>query len=675
MADKRSKLVLDILARVQGAAETARLGKAIEGVGDEMTGAAKDAKVLEKAIDDVQDEIRDLNRELLRTGDIDIDRKLRISRGTLSALSRMRKELGDVEVEAKKTGSSLGAALGALPAQLRGGLIVGLVGAGATAAPLLGAVISSAVIGGVGAGGILGGVALAARNTSVRNAAEDLADRFTEPLDQLEFAFADPVIKALDVLGDAGTDVLSQLMPDLRALAPVVVDIAEGIGGFARAAAPGLSATLREAGPLLQALADELPGFGQAVGDALEMIAGGGEEAAEGLRTLFFIAEASLTSSAFAIRGLTEAFGLFKDITENPALLAFTSVAGAFTHHANQMSQQALKPLTGDAQEATSAFDVLNEETIGTTSSLHTAAAAAGSLHAALQLLNGEELNAREAQRQFQGAIDAVTQSIEDNGRTLDITTEAGRNNQQALDNIAQTAMTAADAIYEQTGSQEAATDAIRDGRGALIDAAIQMGVSRERARELADEILAIPREWTTGARFDDQAARNRLNDYRALLEDLDGRTAVTTVINRVITQTFGVNASQITKRWGGVVAAQRGRVVPAHITDSPTVLYGERATGREAFVPMHGDRNRSLQILREAASWYGMTVGRGGAVASRTSGTSTRQAMRQPDSRELARLVGREVGRALSGVRIIVDDQGRGRMEALRADRYDRGG
>lgn len=581
MADKRSKLVMDILAKVQGAAEVVRLGKSIDGVGDEMTGAARDAKVLERAIDDVTDEIKQLNHELLRTGDIDIDKKLRVSRSTLSMMQRMRKEIG--EVTDPKT-FNFGQALATLPAQLRGSLILGVVGAGTTAAPLLGGIISSAVIGGVGAGGILGGVALAARNTSVRNAAEDLADRFAEPLDKLEFAFADPVIEALDVLGDAGTDVLGQLLPDLRALAPVVVDIAEGIAGFGRAAAPGISAALQEAVPLLQALAEELPGLGAAVGNALEIISGGGEEAAESLRTLIFIAEASLSSSALAIRGLTEVFGLFRDATEVPGLLAFTGVAGIFTHAANQMSQAALKPLTDDAGETASAFDVLNADTISATDSLHTAAAAAGSLHAALQLLNGEALSARDAERQFQAAIDGVTQSIEDNGRTLDINTQEGRNNQEALDSIATTAMTVADSIYELTGSQDQATDAIRQGRRALIDAAIEMGVSRQRAEALADEILGIPRQWTTGARFNDDAARRRIRDFRGVLDGIP-RTKTVDVINRIFTQRFGASASQATFQTGGTV---RG---PAGIDRVPILA----TAGEEVIRAPQAEKHRAL--------------------------------------------------------------------------------
>lgn len=60
-------------------------------------------------------------------------------------------------------------------------------------------------------------------------------------------------------------------------------------------------------------------------------------------------------------------------------------------------------------------------------------------------------------------------------------------------------------------------------------------------------------------------------------------------------------------RRWGGIdYAMARGGAIEAHHTTSPTVLYGERETGGEAFIPRNGDSARSLSILSTAASWYG---------------------------------------------------------------------
>lgn len=116
----------------------------------------------------------------------------------------------------------------------------------------------------------------------------------------------------------------------------------------------------------------------------------------------------------------------------------------------------------------------------------------------ALKDLTSPTLDAREAQRQFQAAVDGVTASIKDNGTSLDITTDKGRSNQAALDAIAQSAENAAGALYTQTGSQEQATAAMQSGRDELIRALGQYGITGQAAQDYADTIIGTPTQWAT---------------------------------------------------------------------------------------------------------------------------------------------------------------------------------
>lgn len=546
MADQRSRLTMDILARVRGTEDITRLGRAVDDVGDEMSEAARDAKLLEASIEDVTDELRELNRVALRGGDIDLDRRQTL-RTTLSQLNRMRRELGDVERAGSQMGRTVSDALGALPSQLRGGLIVGLVGAAAAAAPFIGGVVSAAVIGGIGVGGIAGGIASAAQNPKVQAAAEKLVERIEQPFRQIGVAFVDPVIEALDTLGDLGTKVLGELRPEFRALAPVVADIAQGIAGMFEGALPGIRAALREAGPLLRALAQELPGLGQAIGEMLETISGGGADATNAMRTLFAIVNGGLVTIGQGIRLLTEAFGLFEDAANSPWTALFTGAAGIVVAEATR-GRFAIKDLsdesgnfarvitdqmTGALGAGAQATGQLTEAQIATKDSMMDAALAAGSLHEALMILNGGALAVRAAENQFQAAIDAATESLETHGQTLNVNTEAGRSNRAALDTIATSAMDLASAIYEETGSQEAATDAIEQGRESLIDAARQMGRNEEDARQLADEILGIPRSWDTDFDSNANEQRQRIQRY------LDSIRRIPTFKNTELRTTF----------------------------------------------------------------------------------------------------------------------------------------
>jgi hypothetical protein len=57
-----------------------------------------------------------------------------------------------------------------------------------------------------------------------------------------------------------------------------------------------------------------------------------------------------------------------------------------------------------------------------------------------------------------------------------------------------------------------------------------------------------------------------------------------------------------------------RGGTIAAHFTSSPTVLYGERETGGEAFIPRRGDLGRSRSIAETVVrDWLGGEVSWGG--------------------------------------------------------------
>jgi hypothetical protein len=56
-------------------------------------------------------------------------------------------------------------------------------------------------------------------------------------------------------------------------------------------------------------------------------------------------------------------------------------------------------------------------------------------------------------------------------------------------------------------------------------------------------------------------------------------------------------------------VIQQRQGGVQANIATTPTILYGERETGGEAFVPRIGNKHRAVATLGQAASWYGHRV------------------------------------------------------------------
>lgn len=137
-------------------------------------------------------------------------------------------------------------------------------------------------------------------------------------------------------------------------------------------------------------------------------------------------------------------------------------------------------------------------------------------------------LSARQAARGYEEAVDAATEALKENGKTLDISNDKGRANQEALDGIAEAARANADAIFEATGDQDKYSQALERGRRKFIDVAQQMGVSKKKARELADELFGIPSEVDIRTRLKGvKAAEDAIRGLDFWIRQVDG-----TVIN-----------------------------------------------------------------------------------------------------------------------------------------------
>lgn len=126
------------------------------------------------------------------------------------------------------------------------------------------------------------------------------------------------------------------------------------------------------------------------------------------------------------------------------------------------------------------------------------------------------ELNAREAARNVEAALDSLTESVAQNGTTLDITTAAGRANESSIDAVAEAYKRSAVSILQQTGSQEEATKAIENGRGALINALAQFGITGQAAEDYANKLGLIPSNIPTAVTLNTKPAQTDIDRFIA---------------------------------------------------------------------------------------------------------------------------------------------------------------
>jgi TP901 family phage tail tape measure protein len=217
-------------------------------------------------------------------------------------------------------------------------------------------------------------------------------------------------------------------------------------------------------------------------------------------------------------------------------------------------------------------------------------------------------LDAREAERQFQEAIAAVSASIEENGTSLKLNTEAGRANERALDDIAKTALDVAGATLERTGSEEKAKEAVRRGREELIKQLAQFSITGEKAEKYADKLGLIPENIETAVDLNTEFALEELNSF---VRNNQGRTIAVNVANERNFADGGI-IRQFAN--GGVVEHYAGGGISEHhvaqIQRAGTYrVWAEPETGGEVYIPLApSKRLRSEAIMAEAAELLGGT-------------------------------------------------------------------
>lgn len=106
-------------------------------------------------------------------------------------------------------------------------------------------------------------------------------------------------------------------------------------------------------------------------------------------------------------------------------------------------------------------------------------------------------LGLSEAEIRHQEAIAAADQALKDNGATLDLTTEKGRDNQSALNDLASTTYDVIEAMRAQGATTQDVQAYMTSARESFVQHAIAMGMDAAAANRLADSLGLIPGNYT----------------------------------------------------------------------------------------------------------------------------------------------------------------------------------
>ncbi len=101
-------------------------------------------------------------------------------------------------------------------------------------------------------------------------------------------------------------------------------------------------------------------------------------------------------------------------------------------------------------------------------------------------------MDPKELASNYEEAIDDLTESVEKNGKTFDIHSQEGRDNAEALRNLAEAIKEIRNNTIETTKDVETANSVYGQQVEALRKQAIAMGMSKKEANDFAAALLAV---------------------------------------------------------------------------------------------------------------------------------------------------------------------------------------
>lgn len=163
--------------------------------------------------------------------------------------------------------------------------------------------------------------------------------------------------------------------------------------------------------------------------------------------------------------------------------------------------------------------DAAREDTTATIGNTNSVLTNTGALKANIDKMNARAdaiLKQRSDHRGFEAAVDDATAALKKNGETLNVNTEKGLANQEALDGIAQKGRDWVQSLKDQGASSERVNAAQKEARTSFIKTATAMGMEATEAARLATK-LGLTKDAAT-------KAKDRLRDLQTQADKLNGK-------------------------------------------------------------------------------------------------------------------------------------------------------
>jgi hypothetical protein len=366
-----------------------------------------------------------------------------------------------------------------------------MIAAVGAAAPAITATLTTAITTGAALGAVGLGAAISARDPAVQAAGKDLGAFLTSQLTQSARPFVPAMLRNIAVVKAEFRTVRPELDAIFSKASTYLDPLTRGATGFVQNAVPGFRKVVDAAEPLVEILGEELPELGEDFAGMLEDIAESAARNEDEFRAI-------LDTVGLLTTQLGSVVTLMDYLAAGPTRTFLDLLKGSDEGvDGILMTQGAVEDVADAMSTATDATRSFREE---------------------MQKLIDTSIDSEQANIDFQAAIDAVSESIKENGKSLDVNTEKGRANRQSLLDLGKAGLEYADAIYEEqaalgdvAAAEAAAEAAYQRSRAALVRQAGQFFKTKAEAEAYVTEILGIPPTRNTRADFngDNEGVRN----------------------------------------------------------------------------------------------------------------------------------------------------------------------
>lgn len=391
----------------------------------------------------------------------------------------------------------------------------------------------------------------------------------------------------------------------------------------AEQAAQSVKSALETTGDANQALVDQL--MNQKVGDDWGILGGIKRLGTGAEKVTDLLDEAGISISEFvqAAQGDADALDAVNEkiagVDTQAKVDTLRSSLGKLTDAYNdgktaqEQSAEAMAELDAANQGATESTQANADATVELADSGQDAVDSINELIDSLFELEGVHVSAYEAQTQLQESIQSLTDSLAENGNTLDINTEQGRANRDALSGLASQAMDTAQAILEEgaatgdmTGATEQARASLENARTAFVNAAVAAGMTQADAEALATQF------GLTGGKADELAQSiNNIPNGKTVSVSTPG-------LDDAIVKSMTLKDKLAALQSKTITITQVMRTEFQTLTGAPSTVnkYGPLKSGYRAEGGLIGYANGGLLSLANGDGYSGLIHGWGGKKA-----------------------------------------------------------